>query len=140
MDGTYSLSEVKENDLEAYESLFCSLNLTSNPELILVSDYDKALGRMHNAQQIGDVYHGLSRDLMEDFLVIDGNETKPFHTVPGYETKTYLEIFENRDPRLRQTFMWPGYQKANESSPHRTNMDAGGYAQIKLDTRTYDQN
>ena len=53
MDGTYSLSEVKENDLEAYESLFCSLNLTSNPEMILVSDYDKALGRMHNAQQIG---------------------------------------------------------------------------------------
>lgn len=139
MDGTYSLSEVKENDLEAYESLFCSLNLTSNPEMILVSDYDKALGRMHNAQQIGDVYHGLSRDLMEDYLVIDGNETKPFHTVPGYETKTYLEIFENRDPCLRQTFMWPGYQKANESSPHRTNMDAGGYAQIKFDPRTYDQ-
>lgn len=87
MDGTYSLSEVKNGGLEAYESLFCSLNLTSNPEMILVSDYDKALGRLHNSQQVCDFYHGLSRDLMEDYLVIDGNRTKTFQSVPGYATK-----------------------------------------------------
>lgn len=139
MDGTYSLSEVKSDGLEAYESLFCSLNLTNNPEMILVSDYDKALGRFHNSQQVCDFYHGLSRDLMEDYLVIDGNRTKTFQSVPGYATKTYQEIFENRDPRLRQTIMWPGYQKASESEPHRINVDAGGYPQIKFDPRTHDQ-
>lgn len=139
MDGTYSLSEVKNGDLEAYESLFCSLDLTKNPEMILVSDYDKALGRLHNAQQVCDFYNGLSRDLMEDYLVIDGNQTKTFQEVPGYATKTYTEIFENRDPRLRQTLMWPGYQKASENDPHRALLDAGGYPQIKFDPRTHDQ-
>lgn len=139
MDGTYSLSQVKSGDLEAYESLFCSLDLTKNPEMILVGDYDKALGRLHNAQQVCDFYNGISRDLMEDYLVIDGNRTNTFQSVPGYATKTYKEIFENRDPRLRQTVMWPGYKKANENDPHRMSMDAGGYPQIKFDPRTYDQ-
>ena len=139
MDGTYSLSEVKNGDLDAYQSLFCSTDLTTNPEMILVSDYDKTLGRKHNAQQICDFYHGLSRDLMEDYLVIEDGKTKTFQSVPGYATKTYKEIFENRDPRLRQTFMWPGYQKANGTEPHRLSLSAGGYPQIKFDPRTYDQ-
>lgn len=139
MDGTYSLSEVKNGNLEAYESLFCSLDLTTNPEMILVDDYDKTLGRKHNSQQVCDFYNGLSRDLMEDYLVTDGTTTKTFQSVPGYATKTYKEIFENRDPRLRQTFMWPGYQKANGSEPHRLSLSAGGYPQIKFDPRTYDQ-
>ncbi|MDE6348767.1 MAG: RagB/SusD family nutrient uptake outer membrane protein [Bacteroides sp.] len=139
MDGTYSLSEVKSGNLEAYESLFCSLDLTTNPEMILVEDYDKTLGRLHNAQQVCDFYNGLSKDLMEDYLVVEGNQVKTFQSVPGYETKTYKEIFENRDPRLRQTFMWPGYKKADENEPHRLTLGAGGYPQIKFDPRTYDQ-
>lgn len=139
MDGTYSLSEAKNGDIEAYEALFCSLDLTSNPEMILVEDYDKSLGRLHNAQVVCDYYTGLSRDLMEDYLVIDGNKTKTFQSIPGYETMTYKEIFENRDPRLRQTFMWPGYQKADETEPHRLLLGAGGYPQIKFDPRSYDQ-
>lgn len=139
MDGSYSLSETGNDGLEPYESLFCSLDLTKNPEMILVSDYDKGLGRMHNAQQVCDFYHGLSRDLMEDYLVIDGNTTKTFQSVPGYEKMTYKQIFENRDPRLRQTLMWPGYQRASENSPHRLTLGAGGYPQIKFDPRTYDQ-
>ena len=35
MDGTYSLSEVKNDGLEAYESLFCSLNLKFMMKIIL---------------------------------------------------------------------------------------------------------
>lgn len=38
---------------------------------------------------------------MEDYLVIDGNKTKRFQDVEGYKTKTYSEIFENRDPQIK---------------------------------------
>ena len=138
MDGTYSLSTEKVDTLGAYESLFCNLDLTKNPEMILVTDYDKELGIYHNSQQI-PAYSGLSRDLMEDYLVIDGNKTKRFQDVEGYATKTYSEIFVNRDPRLKQTFMWPGYQRANSTEPTLPSLDKGGYMQIKFDPRTADQ-
>lgn len=139
MDGSYSLSEVTKDGLGAYQTLFCNTDLTTNPEMILVADYDKALGRFHNAQAMCDWTHGISRDLMEDYLVIDGGKTRTFQSVPGYDTKTYKEIFENRDPRMRQTMMWPGYQRASESSPHRLTLGKGGYPQIKFDPQSYDQ-
>lgn len=138
MDGTYSLSTEEVDGLGAYESLFCNLDLTKNPEMILVTDYDKELGVYHNSQQI-QAYSGLSRDLMEDYLVIDGNKTKRFQDVEGYKTKTYSEIFENRDSRLKQTFMWPGYQRASATKPNIPSLNAGGYLQIKFDPRTADQ-
>lgn len=138
MDGSYSLSTEKNGDLEAYESLFCSTDLTKNPEMILVRDYDKSLGVFNNAQQV-PAYSGLSRDLMEDYLVIDGDKTIRFQDIPDYEVKTFGEIFENRDPRMMQTFMWPGYQRADEAKPTIPELDAGGYLQIKFDPRTYDQ-
>lgn len=45
---------------------------------------------------------------MEDYLVVKDGHTEYFHQVEGYKTKTVLEVFENRDPRLEQTFMKPG--------------------------------
>ena len=98
--GTYSLSEKTVNDLPPYQSLFCSTELTQNPEMILVGDYDKALGRMHNAQAQFDYNTGLSRDLMEDYLVVENGQTKPFHEITGYEIKTYNEVFNISYPRM----------------------------------------
>lgn len=135
----YTLSEVQENGLKAYESLFCSLDLTKNTEMILVGDYDKNLGRMHNAQCVFDWGTGLSRDLMEDYLVINGNKTMSFQSVPNYDKKSILEIFENRDPRLEQTFMRPGYIRVTSTTAYRAKQTLGGYVQKKFDPKTYDQ-
>ena len=60
---------------------------------------------MHNAQAQFDYNTGLSRDLMEDYLVVENGQTRPFHEITGYEIKTYNEVFNNRDPRMEQTFM-----------------------------------
>ena len=128
----YSLSTSKESGLPAYQSLFCSADLTQNPEMILVADYDKALGRLHNAQAQFDYNTGLSRSLMEDYLVVEDGQTKYFHEVEGYRTKTVLEIFENRDPRLEQTFMKPGVLNVGTTEPHRAKLNLGGYPQIKF--------
>ena len=137
--GTYSLSEKTVNDLPPYQSLFCSTELTLNPEMILVGDYDKALGRMHNAQAQFDYNTGLSRDLMEDYLVVENGQTKPFHEITGYEIKTYNEVFNNRDPRMEQTFMKPGTQEVGIAEAHRPSLNLGGYPQIKFRPLTIDQ-
>ena len=136
---SYSLSTTKESGLPAYQSLFCSTDLTQNPEMILVADYDKALGRLHNAQAQFDYNTGLSRSLMEDYLVVKDGHTEYFHQVEGYKTKTVLEVFENRDPRLEQTFMKPGVLSVGTTEPHRTKLNLGGYPQIKFRPLTFDQ-
>ncbi len=136
--GKYSLSQISFQGLAPYQSLFCNTDLSSNPEMILFDDYDLSLGRLNNAQAAG-AYHGLSRDLMEDYLVVENGKTRTFQSLPGYATMTYGEIFENRDPRMRQTFKYPGYQRANASKPDRIVLTNGGYQQIKFDPQSYDQ-
>lgn len=137
--GAYSLSTVSESGLPTYQSLFCSNDLTQNPEMIMAADYDKALGRRHNAQAQFDYNTGISRSLMEDYLVIEDGKTKPFYEVPGYATKTYLEIFENRDPRMAQTIMKPGVQDVGTTEIHRPKLSLGGYPQLKFRPLTIDQ-
>jgi len=107
--------------------------------MILIEDYDKSLGRMHNAQAMFDWTTSLSRDLMEDYLVIKDGNAIPFNQIEDYDKKTYLEIFENRDPRLGQTFMMPGFTRAGAALPARAKLSLGGYPQVKYSPRTYDQ-
>ena len=133
--GNYELSTGEG----AYEALFNSQDLSSNKEMIIFEDYSNELGRKHGAGARFDWTTGLSRDLMEDYYVIEDGKTKRFQDVPGYDKKTFLEIFENRDPRLGQTFMMPGFMRPGETEPHRQKITIGGYPQVKYSPLTFDQ-
>lgn len=137
--GEYSLSTTPSGEIPAYEAMFCNEDLSTNNEMIFYEDYDKALGRMHNAQAALDWQSSLSRDLMEDYLVLEDGETKTFQEVPQHETMTLLEVFKNRDPRMSQTFMAPGFTRSKNTEPHRQKILNGGYPQVKFEPRTYDQ-
>lgn len=113
----------------AYRDLFISQNLQANPETILFIDYDKDLGRRRNAHTVLDYEWALSQTLMESYLMKDGSR---FTDQAGYKTKNIDEIFVNRDPRLEQTFMKPGFQAVNATAPHRLKPTLGGYNQIKF--------
>lgn len=63
MGGTYSLSMEDVDDMGTYGSLFCNLDLSKNSEIMLMTDYDKDLGIMHNAQQIPAYIPYSSRDI-----------------------------------------------------------------------------
>lgn len=134
----YTLSTASYKGMDAYESLFVTPDLTSNPEMIMVSDYDKVLNRRNNAQAIY-AYYGITRSLVEDYLVIDGNTTKRFQDVPGHETMTLNEIFENRDPRMRQTVMYPGFIDVRNNEPYIVDVSKTGYMQSKFLPREADQ-
>lgn len=138
--GLYELATAKSGEMDAYEALFCSLDLSNNKEMIIYEDYDKALGRNHNAGGVlFDFNSSMSRDLMEDYLVIEGGKAKRFQDIPGYETKKFAEVFENRDPRMRQTFMVPGFIRADKVEAYRPKLTLGGYPQVKFSPRTADQ-
>lgn len=129
----YQISTAPSGTLPPYRALFSSLDLSANPEMILIQDNDKALGRQYGIGSIFNYNHSISRDLMEDYLVktADGRAV-PFHTIPGYDKKTETEIFENRDPRMEETIMPMGWKREWDEKPQRQKMEMGGYPQVKF--------
>ncbi|MDR0431373.1 MAG: RagB/SusD family nutrient uptake outer membrane protein [Tannerellaceae bacterium] len=125
----------------AYQALFINENLSKSPEIILFKDYDYTANIKHSASYfVFDFITALSRSLMESYQVLTKDGTAvPFSSVEGYETKTFVEVFENRDPRLAQTFMTPGYMKPNQSNPYKPNLNLGGYPQLKFVPQKPDQ-
>ena len=54
-----------------------------------------------------------TRDLLQAYLNSDGSY---YSDVPGFETKQFVEEFQNRDPRLSQTYAYPGWELLNTST------------------------
>ncbi|RIJ50834.1 RagB/SusD family nutrient uptake outer membrane protein [Maribellus luteus] len=96
-----------------YLKLFTSTNLVGNSEVIFAS---LAEDQIVNSGYWGFVFGNYevcpSKDLLQAYLMTDGS----FYTQqPGYETKLFVEEFENRDPRLTQTYAYPGWELINSS-------------------------
>lgn len=127
-EGKFSISKAGGVD-RAYRELFISQNLQNNPETILFIDYDKDLNMRRNTHTVLDYEWALSQTLLESYLMKDGSR---FTNQPNYSTKNIDEVFVNRDPRLEQTFMKPGFKSVNATSPHRLKPTLGGYNQIKF--------
>ena len=131
--GLFSIDKRGGKEL-AYWNLFANYDLASSPEMILFKDYDGGEQIKHGAgAQVLSFVCNLSRSLMESYecLTEDGKAV-PFSSIEGYETKSFVEVFENRDPRFSQTFMYPGYIRDGETSAFRPNLNLGGYPCIKF--------
>ena len=68
-----------------------------------------------------------------EYLTPEGKAV-PFSSVPGYDKKSFVEVFQNRDPRLSQTFMAPGFKRAGNAAPFRPNLNLGGFPCVKFET------
>jgi hypothetical protein len=79
-------------------------DLGGNREIILWHD-----GRQNGLGTINHVLQttgSLSRNLMETFLMKDGTR---FIAQTDYATKTFTEVFKNREPHFAQVFAYPGF-------------------------------
>jgi hypothetical protein len=112
------------NGAPGYQTLFHSMDLSSNREVIMWNDNTRnAVGVTNHVLQTSG---SLSRSLMESFLMKDGTR---FTAQAGYATKTFLEVFRDRDPRFAQVFAYPGFEgyEGVYYAPPRM----GGYGQFK---------
>lgn len=128
---------------KAYQRLFTSYKneLEKSPEIILFKDYSKELGIKHSASKdCFDNNRAYSRALMESYDYVENGVARPFTSVPGYDKMGYVEAFKNRDPRMSQTIMPPGYKQAGYSKANVANMELGGYTNIKYMTDDNTQN
>jgi hypothetical protein len=131
------------NGSDGFRALFSSLKLGDNREMILWAEYMRTpYWRSHRADDLMAMStnnYSLSRSLQESFLTRDG---KPFSTVEGYATKEYAAVFADRDPRMAETFAWPGlYEESPVSEArtyHVTTPGRGGYDQSKFFAKSQD--
>jgi len=112
-----------------FRALFSSNNLSGNKEVIFLQKNDRQLGVTNNTHTVHDWQWALSAGLADEFLMDDGT---PFTAQAGYDKKTFVEMFEHRDPRLAETIMPPGFGRIPGGDPYITRPDFGGLLQLKF--------
>lgn len=125
-----------END---YKTLFNSQDLTGNSEVILFNAYDRNKDKSSdvNTGVFGTYEQSPARDLVQAYLMADGSS---FTDNPGFENFSYVEEFQNRDLRLYQTLVYPGWIREPETSAYipLLNRNFTGYYQHKGYSNTTD--
>ncbi|WP_010136029.1 RagB/SusD family nutrient uptake outer membrane protein [Ochrovirga pacifica] len=131
--GGYSIYNTG-NPNSDYQDLFQSQDLTTNPEIIFANTFQNNLKNAADPQYMFGSYEpGPARDLLTAYLNADGSFFN------ANTNMSFVEEFQNRDPRLSQTFAYPGWQLYYTStySPGNTlyvqelKKNFTGYHQIK---------
>jgi hypothetical protein len=125
------------NPMEDYGSLFNSTALEGNPEVILGTfSQSEVLNSGWWAYMFGNYEVNPVRDLLQAYLMNDGS---PYTDQANYETNLFVEEFVARDPRLYQTYAFPGWELINTSTyaqgagiyVQQLTKNFSGYHQIK---------
>lgn len=126
---------------EDYGTLFNSQDLTGNTEVILTNIFDLAKGKGQNVQRgvFGDYEQGPSKDLLQTYLMKDGSR---FTSIANYAQMSFVEEFKNRDPRMAQSIVYPGWVSVPDTKPYiqRLNKNFTGYHQLKGYVNSTDNN
>lgn len=135
-EGGFSLYNTGKPESD-YFTLFNSLDLTNNVEMIQARYYDRATASNGFwAYMFGNYIPCPTKDLVQSYLMKDGSY---YSAQPGYETKQFVEEFKDRDPRIYQTLAYPGWELINTMTyapgagiyVQGLNKNFSGYHQIK---------
>lgn len=115
-----------------YAALFSSQDLTANSEVILVNIFDLSKNKSQNVNStvFGDYEQAPAKNLLETYLMKDGTR---FTDVANYTQLGFVAEFKNRDPRMSQTMVYPGWIRVPDPTPYiqRLNKNFTGYHQLK---------
>ena len=115
---------IYQTGAQPYRDLFSSMNAIEE-EVILARDYDRSQNVMHeaNANTLSPTYGrpGMNKKIVNSYLMTNGDR---FTDQPGYETMQYSDEMQNRDPRLTQTVVGPGYMRINSDAVSSPNFGA----------------
>ena len=116
---------------EPYRDLFCS-DRAKTEEVVFARLFQFETLNIANSVQfnIRNDAQGFTRRFMNHYLMADGTR---FTDIPGHETMFYTEETKNRDPRMAQTVLCPGYIMKEETKPTPNDMTSlTGYEPIKF--------
>ena len=141
-NGPYQLYNTgdPENDYQAIHKI--ADDLTGVPEVMYWRRYERGIFTNHVQSYHRSYNGGATKSMVEDYLCTDG---LPITMSPFYKGDAQIEdVFENRDPRLRQTILhpedvprWQFNRNDTRTYPRLTGMDGGlrsetGYHIIKV--------
>lgn len=119
----------------AYQDVFSHLKADNvMDEVILARRYDADLSVKHDVQFYLTARTqgkpGLEKKLVNSYLMSDGSR---FTDIPGFDTIQFYNEVKNRDPRLSQTIVTPGYKRMGSTQPVSPNFESSttGYQPIK---------
>lgn len=102
--GPYHLY-VTGDPLHDYNAYHRATDLTGNPEVIYWRKYQLGVITNHVMSYHTGYNGGATKSMVEDYLCSDG---LPITLSPLYKGDAEIEdVFQNRDPRLRQTILYP---------------------------------
>lgn len=129
-----------------YATLFNSVDLSNNPEMIQAAYYEKGVADngLWGAYMFGNYIPSPSKKLVQTYLMKDGSY---YSSQPGWQTKQFVEEFVNRDPRMYQTLAYPGWEMKGPMSyapglgiyVQTLNKNLTGYHQLKGFPNSKDQ-
>jgi hypothetical protein len=128
-NGPYSLYQGPEGF--EYNALHQMEDYSGNPEVLYWRRYEAGILTNHALNYHKGYNGGATKDMVEDYLCTDGN---PIILSDGTTNQLYLgdavyeNLFENRDPRLRQTILHPEDQPIYRYGNH----DYGVYTYPRL--------
>ncbi|MCL7989231.1 RagB/SusD family nutrient uptake outer membrane protein [Sphingobacterium sp. lm-10] len=128
-----------------YGDLFFNQSLEGNREVIMGRFFaNNVLNASDWPGMFGNYEYYPLRDLMQNYLMKDGS----FYTnQSGYQQFSFVQEFQNRDPRLSQTYAYPGWELIYNSTytqgvgiyVQQLAKNFSGYHQIKGFMNTTDQ-
>lgn len=86
-----------------YFSMFGNIDMSGYPDVLLWREYSKGLSIVNNIEvsvQHGNYGTGLTRSMVEGFVMKDGKPVYASHDDFSYDDKTLASVRENADPRL----------------------------------------
>lgn len=118
-NGKFRLSSTG-NPAQDYANLFIQPSLLNNPEVILAVYNESGIRNSEWSETVfGNYEVSPAKDLLQDYLMTDGSA---YTKQAGYATFSFVQEFQNRDPRLSQTYAYPGFNLLNV----RTYSQGGG--------------
>ncbi len=114
-NGPYSLYQAGDPS-RSYNELHQKEDYTGNPEVIYWRRYELGIFTNHALNYHRGYVGGATKSMVEDYLCTDGQPISLSALYLGDEV--YENIFENRDPRLRQTVMHPEDQAVYRYGNH----------------------
>lgn len=101
----------KEGDTNPYFEMFGTTDMSGYKEVLLWREYNAGLGHtniIEDAVERNNYGTGVTRSMVESFLMKDGKPIYAQHDGFAYDDNTVGKVAENRDPRLYVFLKTPG--------------------------------